>query len=92
MANTRDRAYVQLYAHPQMVADLLRGYVHEDWVAEVDFATLERMPDSLVSESLRDRADDIIWRVRWGKRWLYLYLLLGFQSSVDAFMAVRMIT
>ncbi len=92
MANTHDPAYVQLYAHPQMVEDLLRGYVHEDWVAEVDFATLERMPDSFVSDSLRDRADDIIWRVRWGKRWLYLYLLIEFQSKVDDLMAVRMLT
>ncbi|MEN8215698.1 MAG: Rpn family recombination-promoting nuclease/putative transposase, partial [Pseudomonadota bacterium] len=31
----------------------------------------------------------LIWRLRCGKSWLYVYLLLEFQSSVDNFMAVR---
>ena len=32
---------------------------------------------------MRERHDDIIWRVRWGEKWLYVYLLLEFQSSVS---------
>lgn len=87
-----DPAYKQLFSHPDMVADLVRGYVEEDWVAELDFTTLERVADSFVSDDLREREDDIIWRVRWGGRWLYLYLLIEFQSSVDRFMAVRLLT
>jgi putative YhgA-like transposase len=37
---------------------------------------------------------DVLWRLRWrgGDRWLYVYLLLEFQSTVDPFMAVRMMT
>lgn len=38
---------------------------------------------------MRDREDDLIWRIRWGDEWLYVYLLLEFQSTVDHFMAVR---
>jgi len=89
---THDPAYKQLFAHPEMVADLLRGYVHEAWVGQIDFATLERVPDSFISDDLREREDDIIWRVRWGDRWLYLYLLIEFQSTVDRQMAVRLLT
>jgi hypothetical protein len=37
-----DHSYKLLFSHPEMVSDLLRGFVHEDWVAQVDFATLER--------------------------------------------------
>ncbi len=92
MASSHDPAHIQLYSHPQMVADLLLGHVHEEWVAELKLDTLERMPDSFVSDSPRDQTDDIIWRVRWGERRLYLYLLIEFQSSVDRFMAVRMLT
>ncbi|MEI8207974.1 MAG: Rpn family recombination-promoting nuclease/putative transposase [Methylococcales bacterium] len=33
--------------------------------------------------------DDIIWRIQYGQEWIYVYLLLEFQSSVDHFMAVR---
>lgn len=87
-----DPAYKQLFSHPEMVTDLVRGYVAEDWVDEIDFTTLERVADSFVSDDLREREDDIIWRVRWGGRWLYLYLLIEFQSAVERFMAVRLLT
>ena len=45
-----------------------------------------------MTDDLRDRADDIIWRVRWGEEWLYIYVLLEFQSSIDHWMAVRLLT
>lgn len=35
-----DSSYKLLFSHPAMVEDLLTGFVHEDWVAELDFATL----------------------------------------------------
>lgn len=39
-----------------------------------------------------ERADDLVWRVKFRNEWLYLYLLLGFQSTVHRFMAVRLLT
>jgi predicted transposase/invertase (TIGR01784 family) len=63
-----------------------------------------------VSDDLRDREDDIIWRIRMRAQtpseapaqgedktetageWLYVYLLLEFQSSNDTYMAVRILT
>ncbi len=87
----QDLGYKRLFAHREMVADLLTGFVREPWVAEVELDTLERVSGSYVSDDLRERADDIIWRVRWRGGWLYVYLLLEFQASVDRFMALRML-
>ena len=89
---THDSGYKLLFAHAAMVRDLLRGFMPGAWVRELDLGTLERASGSDVSDDLRDRADDIIWRVRWGQDWLYVYLLLEFQSSVDPWMAVRIQT
>ncbi len=87
-----DNSYKLLFAHADLVADLLRGFVHEPWVAELDFDTLERFSSSHVSDSLQDRHDDLIWRVRWrGRDWLYIYLLLEFQATSDPYMAVRLL-
>lgn len=86
---SHDHSYKLLFSHPEMVADLLRGFVHEDWVEQLDFASLERVSGSYVADDLRDRESDVIWRARWGRDWLYVYLLLEFQSTVDPFMAVR---
>ena len=90
MAN-HDHGYKLMFSHPAMVEDLLRGFVPGEWVDELDFSTLEKVNASFVSDHLRAREDDLVWRVRWGARWVYVYLLLEFQSRVDAFMAVRML-
>ncbi|MDP3534590.1 MAG: Rpn family recombination-promoting nuclease/putative transposase [Halomonas sp.] len=90
--NRHDHSYKLLFSHPEMVRDLLTGFVKEAWVEQLDFSTLEKVSGSYVTEDLRDREDDIIWRARWGDDWLYVYLLLEFQSSEDAHMAVRIMT
>jgi len=86
----QDLGYKRLFAQREMVADLLTGFVREPWVDEVQLDTLERVSGSYVSDDLRAREDDIVWRVRWRGQWLYVYLLLEFQASVDRFMALRM--
>jgi predicted transposase/invertase (TIGR01784 family) len=87
--SSHDSGYKLLFSHAQVVEDLLRGFVPEDWVAELDFTTLEKVSGSYVSDDLRDREDDIIWRVRRQGQWLYVYVLLEFQSTVDPWMALR---
>ena len=86
-----DASYKLLFSYARMVEDLLHGFVHEAWVRDLDWTTLERVSDSYISDDLRSRRDDLVWRVRWGPDWLYLYLLLEFQSTVDAYMAVRVL-
>ncbi|MBI4870921.1 MAG: Rpn family recombination-promoting nuclease/putative transposase [Candidatus Riflebacteria bacterium] len=87
-----DHPYKLLFSHPEMVRDLLLTVVKEDWVQELDFATLERSWASFVSDDLREREGDLVWSVRWGPRRLYVYLLIEFQSRSDHLMAVRLMT
>ncbi len=87
-----DHSYKYLFSHARMVEDLLKGFVKEQWVEELDFSSLEKVNGSYISDDLREREDDIVWRVRWGTDWLYVYILLEFQSTVDHWMAVRIMT
>ncbi|WP_459873862.1 Rpn family recombination-promoting nuclease/putative transposase, partial [Endothiovibrio diazotrophicus] len=57
-----------LFSHPELVRDLLEGFVHEEWVKELDFTTLERVTGSYVSDDLRERIDDMVWRVHLKER------------------------
>ena len=84
-----DHSYRQLFSHVEMVRDLLTGFVRDDWVQSIDLGTLESVTGSFVTDDYRDREDDVIWRVRWSDGWLYIYLLIEFQSTEDRFMAVR---
>src|SRR5262245_44401596 len=84
-----DHPYKLAFAPPQVVRELLQVFVGGDWLAEVDFDTLERVSEGYISDDLRARADDIVWRVRCGSR--HVYVLIEFQSRADTFMAVRVL-
>jgi len=87
-----DAAYKLLFSFPEMVRDLLTGFVSDEWVVELDLSTLERWPASQVGDTLRERHQDRVWRVRYRHRWLYVLVLLEFQSTVDRTMAVRVLS
>jgi predicted transposase YdaD len=89
-AMNHDHSYKLLFAHPRMVRDLLEAFVTGEWINDADFSTLERGNGNYIADDLRERADDIIWRVRCGEN--VVYLLIEFQSGVDRFMAVRVLT
>jgi len=84
-----DTVYKLLFSHDRMVRDLLVGFLPGKWTTDLDLDSLEKMNGSYVTDDLRGRHGDAVWRVRWGEDWLYVYLLLEFQSSVDRFMALR---
>ena len=91
-ASMQDAAYKNLFSHPRMVEDLLRGFAARGWSERLDFSTLERLPAEFVSDDLRQRRGDGLWRVRFhDATWLYLVVHLEFQSKVDRYMAVRML-
>ena len=87
-----DASYKLLFSHAEMIKDLLQGFVPQSWVQALDFSTLEKVNASYVADDLRNRHDDVVWRVRFQDHWLYVYLLLEFQSTVDRFMAVRILS
>ncbi|HEX7987822.1 MAG TPA: Rpn family recombination-promoting nuclease/putative transposase [Duganella sp.] len=90
MENEDDTAYKQLFAHPEMVRDLLLGFVPGTWVQQLDLATFERVSGSYVGDGGQHRHSDMVWKVRLSGEWIYVYLLLEFQSRSDPWMALRM--
>lgn len=85
-----DGSYKQIFFHPGVIEDLLRGFIHQDWVQHIDFASLEKVNASYVSDKLSKRSDDVVWRVRsWNGDWLYVYLLIELQRKIDPWMALR---
>ena len=87
-----DASYRLLFSTPELVRDLILGFIPDEWLHSLDYATLEKVPDDYVADSLQRRADDVVWRIRAAGEWVYLYILIEFQSTVDAWMAVRVMT
>ena len=86
-----DSSYHLLFSHPQLVEDLMRNFVPEAWVAQLDFGAMQRINAKFHAEGLERREGDLIYRIPYkqGPGEVYLYLLLEFQSSPDPWMAVR---
>jgi predicted transposase/invertase (TIGR01784 family) len=86
------RGYKSLFSHPRMVEELIRSFVKEEFVQDIDFSTLTRTFNSFVTEEFKKREADIIWQVSIKGRPIYFYLLIEFQSTVDRFMVLRLLS
>ena len=86
-----DAAWKLLFSFPEMVRDLLAGFVPREWTGDLDLSTLGRGPGSHVSDELSERHQDRVWRVPFRDQRRDALVLLEFQSTVDRTMAVRML-
>ena len=90
MPTDQSAAYKLLFSTREMVRALVQGFVPDDnWLHSLDYATLEKMPCSYISDDMHHDADDVVWRVKVGGDWVYLYLLIQCESQVDPWMAVQ---
>jgi predicted transposase YdaD len=82
--------YKPLFAHPELVRDLIAHFTPFSALGALDAAAFEQVNPAYVSERFTERQDDLVWRARCGEPWLYIYILLAFQSRSDRWMALRM--
>ena len=90
----QDRGYKLLFSNKEMVRDLLTRFVDPEIAGELDldFDKMKREHSDFITDDLRERIDDIIWRVNFRGRTLYLCIIIEFQSTEDRWMAARMMT
>ena len=88
-----DSGYKLLFSYPHLVECLIRGFVPGPWINSLDFSSLEPVREAHPRDEIGVRHDDMIWRLRWRDSgdWIYVYLMLEFQSTVQQFMAVRVL-
>jgi predicted transposase YdaD len=80
------------FGQPERAAAELRAVLPEEVAAEVDWSSLRRESGSVVDPELRESQSDLLFSARLrGGQPLLLYLLLEHQSTVDRWMALRML-
>lgn len=87
-----DQWYKKLFSNPILVRELFTSFVKEDFVRELNFSTLSRVDKSFVGDRYKERESDLIYQVRYRGKKAYIYLLIEFQSTVDRFMALRVLS
>jgi len=89
--NIHDSGYKKLFSNRTIFRQLLQTFVSEAWVQELDFERCETLDKSFVSEHYKETESDLIYKVALHDQEIYIYVLLEFQSSVDRFMALRIL-
>jgi predicted transposase YdaD len=89
-----DASYRKLFSHPHILATLLRDFVGAEITGALELERMERLETTFISEALLRRQADMLWKIpRAGEEEapLYLYVLMEFQSRIDALMPIRML-
>ncbi|WP_223879322.1 Rpn family recombination-promoting nuclease/putative transposase [Chitinimonas arctica] len=89
MRRKNDAAYKSMFSHSFVVKGFLHDFIREDWIAQLDFSSLERINGNYVNDHLREQMNDVVWKVRLADRELYICILIEFQSRIDHSMALR---
>ena len=89
------------FAKVRAVQDLIVDFVPRvmpdaaAWIERIDFSTFEQLPTETIDKTLQSRFNDMVWRFRLraapgqDAEWMYVIVMVEFQSSVDWFMALR---
>ena len=89
--NIHDSGYKKLFSNRTIFRQLLETFVNQEWVHSLNFDTCEPLDKSFISEHYKETESDLIYKVQFHDREVYIYILIEFQSTVDPFMALRVL-
>lgn len=91
MKHLHDVGYKKLFQNKIIFRELIETFVHEDWVRAVDFDACEMLDKSFIADHYKETESDLIYKLRMHGKRAYIVILLEFQSTVDRFMALRIL-
>ena len=53
MSKIHDSSYKFLFSNPELVRDLIMGFIPDDWLQSLDYSTLEKVSGSYISEDFK---------------------------------------
>ena len=89
--NIHDNGYKKLFSNRTIFRQLLETFVNQEWVHSLNFDNRESLDKSFISEHYKETESDLIYKVQFHDREVYIYILIEFQSTVDPFMALRVL-
>ena len=89
--NIHDSGYKKLFSNRTIFRQLIETFVNQEWVHSLDFDSCEPLDKSFISEHYKETESDLIYKIQFQDREVYIYILIEFQSTVDPFMALRVL-
>ena len=89
--NIHDSGYKKLFSNRTIFRQLIETFVNQEWVHSLDFDKCESLDKSFISEHYKETESDLIYKIQFQDHEIYIYILIEFQSTVDPFMALRVL-
>ena len=89
--NIHDSGYKKLFSNRTIFRQLIETFVDQEWVHSLDFDKCEPLDKSFISEHYKETESDLIYKIQFHDREVYIYILIEFQSTVEPFMALRVL-
>jgi hypothetical protein len=86
-----DKGYKQLLSNKKIFLELIKTFVQEDWVNEIEEDELLLVDKSFVLEDFSEKEADMVYRLRTKEKDVIFYVLLELQSTVDFLMPFRLL-
>jgi predicted transposase/invertase (TIGR01784 family) len=91
-----DKGYKSLLSSKKVFLEMLRSFVNQSWVNNVNENDLIRIDKSYVSQDFSGQESDIVYQAKLRRglktRDIYFYVLVELQSKVDALMPFRLLS
>ena len=84
-----DSLYKALFHDKHMVCSLLKDFVPRDFIDELDFTVIDRLPGEYITPGYGLRFEDVVWKIGWRGQTSYIALIVEFQTTQDKDMALR---
>ncbi|KKC30248.1 Rpn family recombination-promoting nuclease/putative transposase [Caldanaerobacter subterraneus KAk] len=89
--NQHDKGYKFLLSSKRVFIELLRSFVKQEWVNDIDEANVVKVDKSFVLQDFADKEADLVYRVRLKEKEVIFYILMELQSTVDYQMPYRLL-
>ncbi|MCH8541810.1 MAG: Rpn family recombination-promoting nuclease/putative transposase [Opitutales bacterium] len=91
LKNPHDRFFHKTFGDTKKAAPFLQRVLPAALSAEINWASLEPLPVTMVSKKLRERASDLVFRAPWKDQETLIYCLFEHQSTSDRRMPLRLL-
>jgi predicted transposase YdaD len=92
ISQPHDRFFKQLFGRKETAAAFLSAYLPDWLVSSADWQRLELQPGSYVDSKLRHQESDLLFRVPFKDRKIFLYCVFEHQRTVDPWLLLRLLS
>lgn len=86
-----DKGYKYLLSSKKVFVDLLRSFVKQGWIEQIDDTHVIKVDKSYILQDFADKEADLVYRVKIKEQEVIFYVLLEMQSSIDFQMPFRLL-